>query len=956
MDIIGGTIPLYGQAQVRVVAPDATALAVRTLDGDPAPSDIFEAVDPPNDNGGNPGVAGDTITVTVIPHDNGLYTPAPNLVGQQVTVNAFADFDGSGTVGDVDEETTPIGTATGTFASAINVNLQIDNAGPNGLTVVFAATAVDVNGDTIETPQPDEAPVSNGNFLVDTVEMGPGDPDAIVIAEDIFENGNLIQMPEGDCITVLDDNDGDGCTGTPSDPILVVIVDANMNAVNDTVTVTGSFSIEDILNTELSGCGSIPITADYSGSCQLTDTNSPAVGETIVGPLDFSATDLTGDQVSVYLLPAMGCGMVDMQVSVPQDAIAAGDTVRLTIESSNGVVAEGNALEITALQGAIPQLLSSDGFASATFTLEVQAIDLDSVADGIQIDVNFFGPATNTAAEEVTVIVKNKVQCDASATTVDGIPDIQPGEPTNLAVVDLGTDIESDSTLDKQDAFAGTDPIVIDTLVLADNVTETTLLDDAASCDLQVWDAFNNIIADMPTYDCTCASGLCTLGTPDDCILTVKYPSGAVASTGGTDTITCTQDPDDVNAIDATRSFEITLVTELPDGPVVPSDAATALLVLKEGPQDVNGNQINPQPGGEAIIRISANGSLASNVIVNISIAEGSVAGAELRNLSGAKVTVPVTVTLSAGPVDKRYIVYAPEAGLVTVNVTTSAAGLEGGSGTISFGASCVVTVNPANPSVATGASQQFTAATDCGTGTYTWAITASDCTGSGSTIDANGLYTAGDSGGCTETVTATDTANGNATGEATVTVVDCSENPVVTVTPGTAACVADEYCAATTLCGDEIDGTYTWTVTGGTADTTSGECINVTPTEGASSVTVTATDTANGNAQGSSTGTCVGIEATFQGCGRAFAIGFGIVRIQGTGTNFGALTIVQYDSPELIKGPRLVNRTEQTITQFVLLLPSFGPFLPVLFPEYPNTVEVTVTGLSDTFEIPSCR
>ncbi len=120
--------------------------------------------------------------------------------------------------------------------------------------------------------------------------------------------------------------------------------------------------------------------------------------------------------------------------------------------------------------------------------------------------------------------------------------------------------------------------------------------------------------------------------------------------------------------------------------------------------------------------------------------------------------------------------------------------------------------------------------------------------------------------------------------------------------------------------------------------------------------MTVTATDTANGNAQDSSTGTCVGIAATFQGCGRAWAYGFGIVRIQGTGTDFGLLTIVQYDSRQVIKGPKLVNRTDQTITQFVLLLPSFGPFLPVLLPEYPNTVEVTVSQLSDTFEIPSCK
>jgi hypothetical protein len=309
-------------------------------------------------------------------------------------------------------------------------------------------------------------------------------------------------------------------------------------------------------------------------------------------------------------------------------------------------------------------------------------------------------------------------------------------------------------------------------------------------------------------------------------------------------------------------------------------------------------------------------------------------------------------------------VVYSPVAGPVTVTATeVSAEGLATGGVTVVFGASCAVAISPANPTVATEATQQFTATTLCDGASapaYTWEIVAAETTGStvcaGSTISPTGLYTAADTDtGCVDTVKVTDTANGNATAETMVTVIPCALAPVVTVTPASPACVAQEFCAATTLCGTSVDGTYTWTVTGGTADTTSGDCINVTPS-GEGSFTVTARDTANANAQGSATGSCVGIEATFQGCGRAFALGFGIVRIQGTGTNFGALTIVQYDSPELIKGPRLVNRTEQTITQFVLLLPSFGPFLPVLFPEYPNTVEVTVTGLSDTFEIPSCR
>jgi hypothetical protein len=99
-----------------------------------------------------------------------------------------------------------------------------------------------------------------------------------------------------------------------------------------------------------------------------------------------------------------------------------------------------------------------------------------------------------------------------------------------------------------------------------------------------------------------------------------------------------------------------------------------------------------------------------------------------------------------------------------------------------------------------------------------------------------------------------------------------------------------------------------------------------------------------------------ISIEATFEGCGRRWAPGFGIVTIQGTGTDFGLLSVVQYDSIKVIKGPKLVNSNNQKITQFVLLLPSYGPFFPLLLPEYPTAVEVTVNQLSDTFEIPSCR
>jgi len=179
-----------------------------------------------------------------------------------------------------------------------------------------------------------------------------------------------------------------------------------------------------------------------------------------------------------------------------------------------------------------------------------------------------------------------------------------------------------------------------------------------------------------------------------------------------------------------------------------------------------------------------------------------------------------------------------------------------------------------------------------------------------------------------------------------------CDEEPVVSITPRSPACVAQEFCAATTLCGETVAGVYTWTATGGIANTTSGECIPVTPS-GASSFTVTATDTANGNTQDTVTGNCIttAIDATFSGCGTTLVPWVGVVGIQGIGTDFGLTSVIRYDSLLVFKLLTLPNRNTQTITQFVGLLPS--RFFPA--EDYPATVTVTVDGLVDTFVIPAC-
>jgi hypothetical protein len=975
--IISGDITLVGKAQVNVVAPPAVELIVRTCAD--APDTLYDEIEDPCNNGDDAEEAGSAVTFTVIANEgSSLYTTAPNMEGQQVTVCAYADYDAFGDVGEEDEEKVPVACGDFTMNDGIaQGSLTINRAGlendfsspvPPGLLVVFTATAEDKDGETVETSAQVDADndIILFDWHVDTVVMVPGDPDAIKIAEDVFGNGNYIMEPDGNCLSVLDDAGLCGGSGT-SEVLLIVIVDALGNAVDPAGDVTVTGTLEGILEAQLGGCETTVI-GGYANDCTLLDDNSGDAGSgVIIGPLTLTAPSLDGDVVDIYLMPADDCSVIDLFVSLGDTApIDAGDTVELTIESmgDTDIVTPGHDLVITGMSAANGmQLLSSDGCATSTTTLQINNVaDADPEAAGLQVEIQVCALATTNDAEPVTFMVEDLDQCGASAMS-DALEDVQPGEPVNLAVVALSAAVESESVLDETGAYVGTTPIVIDSYIIADGATYTTIVDaDNGCCDLQVWDAFTNVDTCQPVLNCSTDSGNALPVQVAGCGVAVAFTTGAA---GTSVTLTCGVDTDDDNDNDVTRSFLLSnIVTEIPEEGEDPGNPATALVGTKEGPQSTNGSQVNPPAGGEAIIRIGVNGDLeVSSVNVRIEIAEGSVAGAELRRLNGSTITLPLTISIT-DTADQRYVVYAPAAGPVTVTATeVSAEGLAPGSVTVVFGALCAVNISPANPTVATETTQQFTATTVCdgaAAPAYTWEIVAAETTGStvcaGSTISATGLYTAAATETeCVDTIKVTDTANGNATGETTVTVIPCAEAPVVTVTPASPACAVTEFCAATALCGASVDGTYTWTVTGGSADTTSGECITVTP-EGTASFTVTATDTANGNAQGSASGDCVGIDATFQGCGRAFALGFGIVRIQGTGTNFGLLTIVQYDSRELIKGPRLVNRTDQTITQFVLLLPSFGPFLPVLLPEYPNTVEVTVTGLSDTFEIPSCR
>ncbi len=184
--------------------------------------------------------------------------------------------------------------------------------------------------------------------------MVPGDPDAIKVAADVFENGNYIMEPDDDCLPVLDDSDFCDDPGTPED-LLIVICDALGNAVDPDGNVTVTGTLEGILDAQLSGCEETVI-AGYANECTLRDTNPADAGSgVIIGPLTLTAPSLDGDVVSIYLMPADDCGVLDLFVTVdlPDFAatgpIDAGDTVVLTIESmgDTDIVTPGHDLVIT---------------------------------------------------------------------------------------------------------------------------------------------------------------------------------------------------------------------------------------------------------------------------------------------------------------------------------------------------------------------------------------------------------------------------------------------------------------------------------------------------------------------------------------------------------------------------------------------------------------------------------
>ncbi len=184
---------------------------------------------------------------------------------------------------------------------------------------------------------------------------------------------------------------------------------------------------------------------------------------------------------------------------------------------------------------------------------------------------------------------------------------------------------------------------------------------------------------------------------------------------------------------------------------------------------------------------------------------------------------------------------------------------------TTTIGEECMVTVDPKSPIIIPGGTVQFFVDTECGGvgvfGTYTWEVhSAPGSTIAGSTIDANGLYRAGNQEG-EDTVTVTDVDNGNIKDSAKVTVsqsvttTTISEECVVTIDPkapiilpgGTVQFFADTECG-----GMEVFGTYTWEVHSVPGSTIAGSTIDANGLYRAGNQegedTVTVTDVDNGN------------------------------------------------------------------------------------------------------------
>ena len=184
---------------------------------------------------------------------------------------------------------------------------------------------------------------------------------------------------------------------------------------------------------------------------------------------------------------------------------------------------------------------------------------------------------------------------------------------------------------------------------------------------------------------------------------------------------------------------------------------------------------------------------------------------------------------------------------------------------------SYTVSLSPSSAAIASGTSLQFSAKTtfngEVVDGTYDWEIVPGSIIGS--TIDGNGLFTAGENSTdfpVEETVRVTDTAheNNTATADVTIKIKKVTPECEVTVNPSSATVFSRDILvlSASTLGDDCMPGEYEWSIDsaiGSTVDQEGNYTAGGNDTGPQVNDVVTAVDHANGDISGTATITVEG-------------------------------------------------------------------------------------------------
>jgi hypothetical protein len=883
---------LTATAEVEVKAPPAASLVVRTTNqAAVGPVNLFDTPVGQKNNLDIPVLAGSSVYLEVWAiEENDKFTTAPELDGKEVTITAHADYTANGTIGGIGGtiELTGIATATVTMNEGIATgNITIEKAGTletgavNGQMRVVLLAKIEGG---VGTDQPTGGPpsINTTNATIDRVSMKPKIKNKLIIGTDPSGQGNLIE--EKDTWYVLDDNS----VGPTTNAMAVFVADEYGNPVIDTVSVKSTVSgplvdagntLRDIngpnggssaggawnINntyksaTAKDGLATVKYLCDNVANSSTANNRQEATGGGTAGrgkPLQATLTladealTLTSDTTTVYLVrwsATTAPSYLDLHFDTdnPATEVMAGEEVTLFITSASGssgnptiseIVEYNDNLVINAEECSSGTALkiskSSQGFDQATDEgLELKAPAPDSATKHIPIPIKIWGECTQAQSLSVclTLTDESKGLEDIPLYSLPGreIADLDPAGEDAVKISSLPSGVEA------QDDDLDANPIVITSeMVVGDNSLLTPASVDTA-------DEYGNVYSDTPSYGLGSDVGVAIVDATRGATITFEEED-----VGQTATVTVS-----VAGV-GSRQLSIINITE--------AVTAGALTCTLEGPA-------NPTPGGEAIIKVKADGTFAPTPrAVQVSIdSASSVADSELRDLSGVIVGDGDTIngSLESGS-SARFVVSAPAAGDVTL-VVGDASGettlLDTGTCTIKFGPACeyAVTVDPAAPDqLLAGETQQFSATTACDStdvtaeAIYTWEISVQGCTGS--SIDSNGLYTAPATltANCTDTIKVTDTAHENVSATVDQEVLGCT--PEVAITPAGPVTLnpgdTQDFSAATTCGGETITGAYTWEVEGGTADTTSGDTIQYTAGTTADTYTITVTDTANGD------------------------------------------------------------------------------------------------------------